>query len=60
MRRWAYIRVPLLILSMWGIVYLLGLLFGMIVRPHAITADGIRVRYGSEIDILLPAGSSHH
>jgi hypothetical protein len=52
-RRWAYIRVPLLILSIWGIVYMLGLLFGMIVRPHAITADGIRVRYGSEIEIPI-------
>jgi hypothetical protein len=52
-RRWAYIRVPLLILSVWGIIYMLGLLFGMIVRPHAITADGIRVRYGSETDVPI-------
>jgi hypothetical protein len=52
-RRWTYIRLPLLILSVWGIIYILGLLFGMLVRPHAITADGIRVRYGSEIDIPI-------
>jgi hypothetical protein len=52
-RRWAYIRVPLLILGIWGIIYMLGLLFGMLVRPHAITADGIRVRYGSEIDLPI-------
>ena len=52
-RRWPYIRLPLLILSVWGIIYMLGLLFVMLVRPHAITADGIRVRYGSEIDIPI-------
>jgi hypothetical protein len=58
-RRWAYIRVPLLILSIWGIIYMLGLLFGMLVRPHAITADGIRVRYGSEIDLPIAWDDVH-
>ena len=52
-RRWAYIRVPLLILSIWGLVYMLGLWFGMLVRPHAVGPDGIRVRYGSEVDIPI-------
>lgn len=52
-RRWDYIRLPVLILSIWGIIFMLGLLFGMIVRPHAITANGIRVRYSSEIDIPI-------
>lgn len=58
-RRWAYIRVPLLILSFWGIIYMLGLLFGMLVRPHAIAADGIRVRYGSEIDLPIAWDDVH-
>lgn len=52
-RRWAYVRVPLLILSVWGLVWMLGLLFGMLVRPHAVGPDGIRVRYGSEVDIPI-------
>ncbi|HEV2927664.1 MAG TPA: hypothetical protein VGW74_03150 [Propionibacteriaceae bacterium] len=52
-RRWTYVRVPLLILSIWGLVYMLGLLFGMLVRPHAVGPDGIRVRYGSEVDIPI-------
>jgi hypothetical protein len=52
-RRWAHVRIPLLILSIWGIIFMLGLLFGMIVRPHVITAAGIRVRNGSEIDIPI-------
>jgi hypothetical protein len=53
-RRWAYIRIPLLILSAWGLIYMLGLLFGMLTRPHAIGPAGIRARYGAEIDIPLP------
>ena len=52
-RRWTYVRVTLLALSIWGLVYMLGLLFGMLVRPHAVGPDGIRVRYGSEVDIPL-------
>ena len=51
--RWTYIRIPLLIISIWGLVWMLGLLFGMLVRPHAVGPDGIRVRYGSEVDIPI-------
>ena len=53
-RRWQHIRIPLLILSVWGLIYMLGLLFGMLTRPHAIGPAGIRARYGSEVDIPLP------
>jgi hypothetical protein len=52
-RRWAHIRIPLLILSVWGLIYMLGFLFGMLTRPHAIGPAGIRARYGPEIDIPL-------
>jgi len=51
--RWTYIRIPLLIISIWGLVWMLGLLFGMLVRPYAVGPDGIRVRYGSEVDIPI-------
>ena len=27
--------------------------FGMLVRPHAVGADGMRVRYGSEVDVPI-------
>jgi hypothetical protein len=52
-RRWAYIRIPVLILSIWGLIYMLGFLFGMLTRPHAVGPVGIRARYGPEIDIPL-------
>lgn len=51
--RWTYVRIPLLVLSVGGLVYMLGLLFGMLVRPHAVGPEGINVRSGSEIDIPL-------
>jgi hypothetical protein len=52
-RRWAYIRIPVLILSIWGLIYMLGFLFGMLTRPHAVGPLGILARYGPEIDIPL-------
>ena len=32
---------------------MIGLLLGMLTRPHAVGPDGIRVRSGSEVDIPL-------
>jgi len=52
-RRWPAVRIPLLVLGIWGVTFALGLLFGMLVRPHAIGPDGIRVRSGSAVDLLL-------
>lgn len=51
--RWAYIRIPFLILGAWGVVWMFGLLCGMLVRPHAVGPDGIRVRSGPEIDLAV-------
>jgi hypothetical protein len=52
--RWAQVRIPLLILGIWGLIYMVGLLFGMLTRPHAVGPEGIRVRSGAEVDIGLP------
>ena len=52
-RRWPPVRIPLLVLGIWGVTFMLGLLFGMLVRPHAVGPDGIRVRSGPEVDIPL-------
>jgi len=50
--RWPYVRISMLFLGVWGLVYLFGLLFGMLTRPHAVGRTGIRVRQG-ETDIPL-------
>jgi hypothetical protein len=52
-RWWPPARIPLLVLGVWGVTFMLGLLFGMLVRPHAVGPDGIRIRSGSEVDIPL-------
>jgi hypothetical protein len=52
-RRWAHVRIPVLIVSLWGLIYMLGFLFGMLTRPHAVGPAGIRARYGAEVDIPL-------
>ncbi|MFB7891146.1 hypothetical protein ACFC1I_02975 [Microbacterium sp. NPDC056044] len=51
---WPYVRIPLLILGIWGVTWMLGLLFGYLTRPHAVGPDGIRVREGAELDLDLP------
>ena len=51
--RWPAVRIPLLVVGIWGVTFMLGLLFGMLVRPHAVGPDGIRIRSGSEVDIPL-------
>lgn len=53
-RRWPSVRVAMLALGIWGLVWMFGLLFGFLTRPHAVGSDGIRVRSGAEIDIPLP------
>ncbi len=52
-RWWPSARLPLLVLGIWGVTFMVGLLFGMLVRPHAVGPDGLRVRSGSEVDLEL-------
>lgn len=52
--RWPAVRIPLLILGIWGLTWMIGLLCAMLLRPHSVAAEGIRVRSGLEIDVLIP------
>lgn len=52
-RRWPTVRISLLALGIWGLVWMCGLLFGFLTRPHAVGPAGIRVRSGAEVDITL-------
>nr|WP_157313815.1 hypothetical protein [Microbacterium sp. MAH-37] len=49
--RWAPVRIGFLVLGIWGLTWMLGLLCAMLMRPHSIGPDGIRVRDGLEIDV---------
>lgn len=48
---WPAVRIPLLILGIWGVTWMVGLLCAMLMRPHSVGPDGIRVRGGLELDI---------
>ncbi|MDA4891188.1 hypothetical protein PFZ55_30315 [Streptomyces sp. MS2A] len=53
---WPAVRIPLLILGIWGLTWMIGLLCAMLVRPHAVGPSGVRVRNGLEIDVPVPWG----
>ncbi|WP_387740236.1 hypothetical protein [Kocuria nitroreducens] len=53
-QQWPLVRIPLLVVGIWGLLWMLGLLLGYLTRPHAVGPAGIRVRDGAEIDIAVP------
>ncbi|MFI7579827.1 hypothetical protein [Kocuria kalidii] len=53
-KQWPLVRIPLLVVGIWGLLWMLGLLLGYLTRPHAVGPEGIRVREGAEIDIAVP------
>lgn len=52
--RWPAVRIPLLVLGIWGVLTMTGILLSYLTRPHAVGPAGIRVRSGGEIDLDLP------
>ena len=53
-QQWPLVRIPLLILGIWGLTWMVGYLFGYLTRPHAVGPQGIRVRQGPEIELAVP------
>jgi hypothetical protein len=51
---WATVRLVVLVVSVWGLLWMLGLLASMKVFPHVIDHAGIRARYGFDVDIRVP------
>jgi hypothetical protein len=54
LRRWETVRITMLVLGIWGLVFMVGLLLGMLTRPHAVGPDGLRIRSGTDVDLALP------
>ncbi|PRB11558.1 hypothetical protein [Microbacterium sp. MYb62] len=50
---WPAVRIPLLILGIWGVTWMVGLLCAMLMRPHTVGPEGIRVRNGLELDVSI-------
>lgn len=53
----AAIRTPLLVLGIWGVLWMLGMLASYRVRPHLLTGDRLRIRNGARtwVDVPLAA-----
>lgn len=51
------LRVPLLVLGVWGVVWMLGMLASYRVRPHLLTAGELRARSGAATWLVLPLES---
>ncbi|MGJ9422282.1 hypothetical protein [Aeromicrobium sp. CF3.5] len=48
--QWLWLRIPLLIFGVWGLVWMAGLLCAHLMRPHTVGTEGIRVRNGLDLD----------
>lgn len=51
---WDGVRIALLVVGVWGLVWMVGLLASLYVYPHLLGPDRLRVRYGASHDIALP------
>lgn len=50
---WPIARITLLVLGIWGVTWMVGLLCAMIMRPHSVAPEGVRVRSGLEVDVPI-------
>jgi hypothetical protein len=52
---WAeVVRLPLLVLGGWGVLWMMGMLAAHRVRPHLLTDDRIRIRSGARTVVDVP------
>lgn len=48
------VRLALLVAGVWGVVMLVGMWAGCVVRPYLVGPDGLRLRHGLSRDLRLP------
>lgn len=51
---WHTVRVVAAVLGLWGLAWMVGLLGSYVVHPHLVTPEGLRVRSGFRLDLLVP------
>ena len=51
---WESVRIALLVVGFWGVLWMVGLLASLRVYPHLLGDSAIRVRYGASVDIPIP------
>lgn len=54
---WTTVRIPLLAVGIWSVMWMVGMLAAMRTRPHVLTATDLRLRAGlrGELDLPLAA-----
>ena len=50
---WQTVRIILLIISAWGLIWMIGFLASLKVNPHLLSDTTLRVRHGATVDIAV-------
>ena len=53
-RWWTPLRIPILVVGVWGLVWMLGMLAAYRVRPHLLGNDVLEVRDGIHARVVVP------
>ena len=56
---WESLRIVLLVVSIWGLVWMLGMYAAIRTHPHLVDEEGILVRYATTVDVRLPWQAVH-
>jgi len=51
---WETVRLVADLLGLWGLLWMFGLLAALRVHPHLVDDNGIRIRYGFMVDVMVP------
>ena len=54
---WHGVRIALLVVGVWGLLWMVGLLAGLRSYPHLLGSDSLRIRNGAMHDIAVPWGT---
>jgi hypothetical protein len=56
---WEGVRIVLLVVSVWGLVWMVGMYAALRTYPHLLDDEGIRIRSGTMVDVRLPWQAVH-
>jgi len=54
---WEQVRLALDVVSVWGLLWMVGYFASIRVHPHLVTDAGLRVRSGTSVDLFVPWSS---
>ena len=54
---WPVVRIVVVVLSAWGLIWMVGFLASLKVHPHLVSDTALRIRHGAAVDIAIPWAS---